>query len=49
MGDEGIGVIEIILILVIILGLIFIFKSEIEAIIVSAFEAVTDNADKIIG
>ncbi len=47
--NRGIGVIEIILILVIILGLIIIFKSQIEAVVTTAFDAITNNTDKIIG
>ena len=47
--DRGIGVVEIILILVILIGLVIIFKSQIETIIGSAFDAITRNTDKIIG
>ena len=37
---EGVGVIEVILILVIIIGLVLIFRQQIGAIIKSAFEAI---------
>lgn len=40
---EGIGVIEVILILVIIIGLVLIFRNQIAAIIQKAFESI--NAD----
>ncbi len=42
---EGIGVIEIILILVIIIGLVIIFRNEIEAIIEKAFDAINGNME----
>jgi hypothetical protein len=44
---EGIGVIEIILILVIIIGLVLIFRNQIEAIIKEAFDAINGNVTKI--
>ena len=44
---EGIGVIEIILILVIIIGLVLIFRNQIEAIIQTAFDSINGNADGI--
>jgi hypothetical protein len=44
---NGIGVIEIILILVIIIGLILIFKNQIVEIIDTAFEAITSDAGGI--
>ena len=37
---DGVGVIEVILILVIIIGLVLIFRQQIGAIIKSAFEAI---------
>lgn len=47
--QEGIGVVEIILILVIIIGLVLIFKDQITGIINDAFEAITGDAGEIIG
>jgi hypothetical protein len=44
---EGIGVIEIILILVIIIGLVLIFRNQIEAIMKTAFESITGDAKGI--
>lgn len=44
---EGIGVIEIILILVIIIGLVLIFRNQIEAIMKRAFESITGDAKSI--
>lgn len=42
------GVIEIVLILVIIIGLVLIFKSEIERIVTDAINSLTGKAGKII-
>lgn len=42
------GVVEIILILVIIVGLALIFKSEIEQLVNSAIDSLTGKAGKII-
>jgi hypothetical protein len=44
---DGIGVIEVILILVIIIGLVLIFRNQITAIIQSAFESISGNAGEI--
>ena len=44
---EGIGVIEMILILVIIIGLVLIFRNQIEAIISSAFASIHGNVEGI--
>lgn len=47
--QEGIGVVEIILILVIIIGLVLIFKDQITSIINDAFDAITGDTSEIIG
>lgn len=47
--NAGIGVIEIVLILVIIIGLVLIFKNQITAIVDSAFRAITGDASSIVG
>ena len=47
--QEGVGVVEIILILVILIGLVFIFKTEIEIIVKDAFTAITGNTKSING
>lgn len=44
---DGIGIIEIILILVIIIGLILIFRNQIQSIIQAAFESITSNTESI--
>lgn len=44
---DGVGVIEIILILVIIIGLVLIFRNQIEAIMKTAFKSITDDSTSI--
>ena len=44
---EGVGVIEVILILVISIGLVLIFRNEITDIIQNAFSTITDNSAEI--
>lgn len=46
--EDGIGVVEIILILVILIGLVIIFKDEITKIVKKAFEAISSDAGEII-
>lgn len=47
--NRGVGVIEIVLILVILIGLILVFKDQISAIVNNAFTAISGDAGKIIG
>ena len=46
--NRGVGVIEIVLILVILIGLVLVFKEEITAIVNDAFAAISGDAGKII-
>lgn len=46
--DRGIGVIEIVLILVILIGLVLVFKEQITSIVNDAFAAISGDAGKII-
>ncbi|HBI73763.1 MAG TPA: hypothetical protein DDY59_11305 [Lachnospiraceae bacterium] len=46
---DGVGVVEIILILVILIGLVLIFKDQITAIVEKAFEAIAKDTNSIIG
>ncbi len=46
--DRGVGVIEIVLILVILIGLVLVFKDQITAVVNNAFEAISGDAGKII-
>lgn len=45
--EEGIGVVEIILILVVLVGLVIIFKDNISQIIEDAFKNITDDTKDI--
>ena len=46
--QSGIGVVEIILILVIVIGLVLIFKNEITSIINSAFASIKSDSGAIL-
>jgi Sec-independent protein translocase protein TatA len=47
MSLDGIGIIEIILILVIIIGLVLIFRTQISAIIQNAFNSINGHSGEI--
>ena len=46
--NSGIGVVELVLILVILIALVVIFKGQITRIVSNAFNSITNNADAII-
>ena len=46
--QSGIGVVEIILILVILIGLVLIFKNEISSIVSSAFNSIKLKSEAIV-
>ena len=46
--DRGVGVIEVVLILVILVGLVLIFKEEITDIMTDAFNSITGDANSIL-
>lgn len=46
--EDGVGVIEIVLILVVLIGLVLVFKEQITAIVNNAFSAISGSAGKII-
>ena len=46
--NRGVGVIEIVLILVILIGLVLVFKEQITDIVNDAFTAISGDAGKII-
>ena len=46
--QSGIGVVEIILILVILIGLVLIFKNEISSIVSSAFDSIKLKSEAIV-
>lgn len=45
--DSGIGVVEIILILVVLIGLVIIFKSQLTSLVQSIFEKITSESSGI--
>lgn len=45
--DRGIGVVEIILILVVLIGLVVIFKSELTSLVNSIFETIQSESSGI--
>ena len=47
--EDGIGVVEIILILVILISLVLIFKESITEIVESAFDKISGDSESIIG
>ena len=48
LDEEGIGVVEIILILVVLIGLVVIFQAQIEAVVTEACERIMGDAGTII-
>ncbi len=46
-NTEGIGVVEVILILVVLIGLVIIFKSQITSLVNKIFQKITKESSKI--
>ena len=46
--QSGVGVVEIILILVILIGLVLIFKTQITSVLTSAFDSINVNTEAIV-
>ncbi|WP_461811609.1 Flp1 family type IVb pilin [Faecalimonas sp.] len=46
-NDKGIGVVEVILILVVLIGLVIIFKTQLTEIVQSIFEKITSESSGI--
>lgn len=44
--EDGIGVVEVILILVVLIGLVLIFKEQVTALVDDIFERITNQAAK---
>ena len=44
---SGIGVVEMILILVVLIGLVLIFKDQLTTLVNSIFQTITDQAGKV--
>lgn len=45
--EEGIGVVEVILILVVLIGLVIVFKQQLTAIVDDIFKKITKQAGKV--
>lgn len=45
--EDGVGVVELILILVVLIGLVLIFKKQLTSLVNSIFETITDSAGKV--
>ena len=45
--DDGIGVVEVLLILVVLIGLVIIFKKKITQLVNNIFDTITDQAGEI--
>lgn len=47
-GEEGIGVVEIILILVILIGLVLIFKDQMQTLVKRIFSSITRDTGRVL-
>lgn len=47
--NRGVGVIEVVLILVVLIGLVLIFKEQITSVVSNALSGITGDAGSIIG
>ena len=45
--ESGVGVVEVILILVVLIGLVLIFKSQLTSIVNSIFEKITNQSSSV--
>lgn len=45
--EEGMGTVEIILIIVVLVGLVIIFKAQLRSLVQSVFEKITTDSGKI--
>ena len=45
--EDGIGVVEVILILVVLIGLVLIFKSQLTSLVATIFEQITSDSSGI--
>ncbi len=45
--EDGVGVVEVILILVVIIGLVLIFKEQLNTLVESLFENINDKAGSV--
>ena len=47
MEEDGVGVVEVILILVVLIGLVLIFKKQITELVISIFKTINKEAGKV--
>ena len=47
MDEDGVGVIELVLILVVLIGLVLIFKSQLTSLVETIFEKITSESSGI--
>ncbi len=45
--EDGVGVVEIILILVVLIGLVLIFKEQLTSLVGDIFDTITSNAGEV--
>lgn len=45
--EEGMGVVEVILIVVVLVGLVFVFKDKMTTIVTNMFSSITDGINKV--
>ena len=45
--EDGVGTVEIILILVVLIGLVLIFKSQLTSLVNSIFQTITERAGEV--
>lgn len=45
--EDGVGVVEVILILVVLIGLVLIFKSQLTTLVNNIFSTITDQAGEV--
>lgn len=45
--EDGIGVVEIILILVVLIGLVLVFKEQLSSLVTKIFSNITTNSNKV--
>lgn len=45
--DEGMGTVEIILIIVVLIGLVIIFKNQLRSLVESVFEKITSDSNTV--
>lgn len=46
--EDGVGVVELILILVVLIGLVIVFKKQINTLVSNIFKAITESTGEII-